>query len=274
MEQKKTPPPPPAKNGNGRSDQHPANTSFTVAGGVVGGADRILVYGTGGIGKSTFASLAPNPVFIDVEDGTRKIDVRRIGGVSTFADLRECLRSNVLDEFQTVVIDSGTRAEELAVAHTLLTVPHEKGKKVNRVEDYGFGKGYQHIYEVFLLLLSDLDVLVRRGKNVVIIAHDCVADVPNPVGEDYIRYEPHFQSPKSGKASIRNRVIQWADYVLFMGYDVITEDGKGIGGGTRTIFTTERPDHIAKSRTKIEPLAFENEADNAMWQAIMKGSNQ
>jgi len=213
-------------------------------------------------------------VFIDVENGTRKLNVHRVDGVSTFADLRECLRSDVLNEFQTVVIDSGTKAEELAVAHTLSTVPHEKGKKVDRVEDYGFGKGYQHIYETFLLLLADLDILIRRGKNVVLIAHDCVADVPNPVGEDYIRYEPHFQSPKSGKASVRHRVIQWADYVLFLGYDVISEDGKGKGAGTRTIFTVERPDHIAKSRTKIEPLAFENEVDDAIWQAIIGGNQQ
>ncbi|MFH1011493.1 MAG: hypothetical protein V1784_09710, partial [bacterium] len=63
-----------------------------------------------------------------------------------------------------------------------------------------------------------------------------------------------------------------ADYVLFLGYDVVAEDGKGKGGGTRTIFTSERPDHIAKSRTVVESIPFESATDSTIWQRIMEGS--
>jgi len=35
---------------------------------------RILLYGTEGIGKSTFAAQAPNPIFIPTEDGLNEID--------------------------------------------------------------------------------------------------------------------------------------------------------------------------------------------------------
>jgi hypothetical protein len=231
----------------------------------VAGPQRTVLYGPGGIGKSTLASRAPGVVFLDVENGTRELDVPRVEGIETFADLRACLQSGALDGFKTIVLDSVTKAEELAIAHTLATVPHEKGHLVKSLEAYGFGKGLQHVYDTFLLLLQDFDRQVRAGRNVILIAHDCTADVPNPVGEDFIRFEPHLQAPKSGKASIRNRVIQWADHVLFVGYDVVSEDGKGKGAGTRTIWPVERPDHIAKSRILAEPLPFAGPEDGAVW---------
>ena len=35
---------------------------------------RIMIYGAEGVGKSTFAASAPNPVFIQTEDGLGEID--------------------------------------------------------------------------------------------------------------------------------------------------------------------------------------------------------
>ncbi len=197
----------------------------------------------------------------------------RIETVDSFAALRACLQGNALEGRRTVVIDSATKAEELAVAHTLETVKHEKGMTVGSVEGYGFGKGYQHVYDTFLLLLSDLDRQARAGRNVILIAHDCIDSVPNPTGDDWIRYEPHLQRPKSGKASIRNRVVQWADHVLFLGYDVVSEDGKGKGAGTRTIWPIEQPSHIAKSRRIADPVQFQDGSDDTVWRRIFGGAS-
>ncbi len=273
MTTQQTAPPPPVRRAAPpapREAQPAAAPSprFAVVGGRISGPQRGLVYGPGGGGKTTLASLAPKPVYLDIESGSRELDVPRVEGIETFADLRAALQSSVLDGYETVVLDSATRAEELAVAHTLSTVPHEKGHFVKSLEGYSFGKGYQHVYDTFLLLLQDLDRQIRAGRNVILIAHDCVADVPNPAGDDFIRFEPHLQAPKSGKASIRNRVIQWADHVLFLGYDVVTKEGKGQGAGTRTIWPVERPDHVAKSRILSEPLPFTGPEDGAIWTRI------
>ena len=268
MNEKLKPPPakaPPLVSVNGTRE-------FAIIAGKISGPQRTVEYGPGGVGKSTLASLAPNTVFLDIEHGTGSLDVPRVETLDTFADLRACLQSNALDGYQTIVLDTMTKAEELAIAHTLKTVPHEKGHFVNSVEGYGFGKGLQHVYDSMLLLLSDLDSQVRRGRNVILIAHDCIADVPNPVGDDFIRYEPHLQAPKSGKASIRNRVIQWADHVLFLGYDVAASDGKGKGHGTRTIWTYELPDHIAKSRSVRAAIPFRDEHDGEIWNLIFGGN--
>jgi hypothetical protein len=265
-------PPPPKANGAPKGAAPKADRPFAVTSGLVSGPQRIVLYGPGGIGKSTLSGQAPGAVVIDLESGTREIDLQRIEGIETFSELRACLRSDALEGFGTVVLDTATKVEELAVAHTLASVLHDKGHHVDNLEGYGFGKGYMYVYDTFMLLLQDVDYNVRQGRNVILVAHECVDNVPNPTGDDWIRFEPQLQSPRSGKASIRNRVIQWADHVLFVGYDVVTSDGKGKGGGTRTIYPAERPTHRAKSRTlPPDPLVFQNAADTSIWQLIFGG---
>lgn len=275
----RAPAPPPARRGSPPPSGAPAAAApsdpsrFVVTTGRVNAAQKVVIYGPGGIGKSSLARLAPNPVVLDIEGSTNRMDVARISGLETWNDLRECLRSPALDAYGTVVIDSATKAEEMAVAHTLATVKNDKGQQVASVEGYGFGKGYQHVYDTFLHLLVECDRHVRAGRNVVLVAHVCTAKVPNPMGDDFIRYEPRLQQTKEGKASIRNRVVEWSDHVLFVGYDVAAEDGKGIGGGTRTIFTKEQPTHIAKVReagTAIEPRPYESENDGAIWPLLLQ----
>ncbi len=236
---------------------------------------RAILYGPGGVGKTTLATLAPGPVaFFDFDDSLSRLlpqlerEPMLVSG-DNWQDLRLGLQSDGWQEIKTIVIDSITRAEELCIAHTLATVPHEKGHRVSKLEDYGYGKGYQHVFDTFLALLGDLDRHCHvAGRNVILIAHDCVTNVPNPAGEDWLRYEPRLQSPASGKASIRLRVREWADHVLFFGYDVVAKDGKGKGSGTRTLWPAELPHCMAKSRTTQDPIAVDRGVD--VWAHIFK----
>ena len=41
-------------------------------------AQKIVLYGPEGIGKTTFASRFPEPLFIDTEGSTRQLDVARL----------------------------------------------------------------------------------------------------------------------------------------------------------------------------------------------------
>lgn len=267
-------PPPAKKNGGAPVEVAPPDPNrFAIVTGKIDSAQRVTVYGPGGIGKSTLCALTPNPVFLDIETGTNELNVPRVQGLRDFADVRECLQSTALDGFGTIVLDSITKLEELVVANVIATVPHEKGARVTSLEGYGFGKGFSHVYDKFLLLLADLDSQVRRGRHVVLIAHDCTADVPNPVGDDFIRYEPRLQNPKSGKSSVRNRVVEWSDHVVFIGYDVVSQDGKGKGGGTRTIYTSEMPDHVAKSRRASMALPYNDATDGEIWSHLLGGNS-
>lgn len=274
------PPPPPPRNGNGNTAAPaatatpPADDQFVIESGVVAGPQKILIYGPGGVGKSTLAALAPNPVFLDLENGSRELNVPRIRGINDFDNLKRALLSPKLDPFGTVVMDSATMAEELSIAHTLKTVKHDKpGVTISSIESYGFGKGLQHVYDTFLIVIPYLERQLHAGRSVILIAHECISDVPNPAGENFIRYEPRLQSPKSGKASIRNRLVEWCDHVLFIGYDVAASDGKGRGTGTRTIYTSQTADHIAKSRRAPGDRSFESPTDGSIWAAILGGAS-
>jgi hypothetical protein len=185
--------------------------------------------------------------------------------------LRAALQDNSLwNGIGAVVIDDLTKAEEMATDWVVRNVKHEKGKPINAIEDYGYGKGKGHVYDAFLRLLGDLDSHIRAKRHVVCIAHECTAPVPNPGGEDFIRYEPRLQSPKSGENSIRHRVKEWSDYMLFIGYDTfVNEDGKGTGAGTRTIHFVELPTHWAKTRTISDPLPY-TRGSAALWEQLFK----
>lgn len=221
---------------------------------------RVCLYGTGGIGKSTLACCAPGPVaFIDNEESIGKlerqllangIDIPQLCPVGGFTEMRAALQSSVFDKSKTIVLDSATKTEDWNMANVLKFVKTDKGHVAHKIEDYGFGKGYQHMYESWLCLLGDFDRHVRAGRNIILIAHECVTEVPNPEGQDWKRYEPRLQSPSSGKGSIRHRTKEWSDHTLFFGYDVVVdEDGKGKGRGSRALYTAETPFCMAKSRT-------------------------
>ena len=240
--------------------------------------ERVTLYGSGGIGKTTLAAGAPSPVvFIDLDDSLGKLS--RVGAVpadvmvapvTTWADLRSTLNApDGWQDVRTIVIDTMTKAEELATAHVLDAIPAERDRKAERIEDYGYGKGYRHLYDVMLTLLSDLERHVAAGRNVILVAHDTRARVPNPAGEDWLRYEPLLY--QGDRVSIRERVRNWSDHLLYIGYDVAVTDGRARGQGSRTIYTAEMPTHLAKSRTlPPNPMVY-RKGDTGLWAAMMGG---
>lgn len=234
--------------------------------------ERIVIYGPGGIGKTTLAAYLPAPLFLDVEKGSGHINVSRDNTIDDWITLRgkaAAIAANPPDGVRTIVIDSGTKAEELDRDHVVATRKTESGHNVDSIEGFGWGKGWQFVAEEYNALLADLDRITAKGLHVCLIAHDVSSPVPNPAGEDFIRWEPHlYAGDKKGRGSIRERVKQWADHLLFVGYDVHVKEGKGIGSGTRSIYTYELPTHIAKSRTKAVMLNFDPADSGAIWREL------
>lgn len=202
----------------------------------------VVLYGPEGIGKSTFAANAPDPIFLGSEDGTSELDVARFPMPDSWAACIEALDElNGEHEYKTVVIDTADWIEPLIHDHVC-----KEGQKES-IEDFGYGKGYVLALEEWRLLFNKLDALrLQRGMHVIILAHSQVKAFRNPVGDDYDRYELKLH----GKAAAL--VKEWPKAVLFANYKTYTKekDGRvrGVGDGSRVVYTEHRPAWDAKNR--------------------------
>ncbi len=238
--------------------------------GVVSAPRRMEIYGVGGVGKSTFASMAPSPIFIPTEDGLAGIDCHRFPLATSVADVVAALAELYTEphEYQTVVIDSLDWLQTLVFAR----VCKERG--VESIEDIPYGKGYVFALTPWREVLAGLDALRNeRGMGVILIAHAQIERFADPRMDTYDRYSPRLQ--KLASALIQ----EWCDEVLFATYKVHTKttteafDRKrvqAIGKGERILCTTERPAHVAKNRLG---LPDEIPLDYRIYAAFLRGEN-
>lgn len=217
--------------------------------------DRILLVGTEGIGKSTFAAGAPSPIFLAVEDGVRHLDVASFPEPKNFAEVLDALRSLATEqhEFKTVVIDTVDWVEPLIWAD----VCERNGWAT--IETPGYGKGYAVALEDWRRLLVALDRLRNvKGMEIILLAHATVKSFSNPAGPDYSRYEC-----KLAKAS-SELIRQWCDANLFAVHEEFVQEGKGltrakgVSTGRRVIKTQRTAAWDAKNRHGLpEELALD-----------------
>ena len=62
-------------------------SKYAITSGVQDSPVKTVLYGPEGIGKSTFASHFPDPVFIDTEGGTKRLNVKRLPQPTSWAML-------------------------------------------------------------------------------------------------------------------------------------------------------------------------------------------
>jgi len=256
--------------------------TFTVAAWTgEGEGEKVILYGPSGMGKTTLAAMAPEPVFIGCDDGGRKIcnpltgqPVLHVPGVENFADVRGALHSPVFDDHKTVVIDTATELQHWCLPHMFATIKHDKGHAVKNIEGYGFGKGYRHMYDTMHAVLADLDALVRRGKNVILICQAASMQETNTSGENYFKDGPDlFHTDKN---SIRNDYIAWSDHVFRITWENAVIDKRKISPVQGRMVNT-RPDasFFAKSRgpkfADYPAVTFSGPNDNSLWR-IMFGA--
>ena len=220
---------------------------MNITSGVQARAQRVVIYGTEGIGKSTLASQFPKPLFIDTEGSTSNMDVKRLDKPTSWTMLMNQIafvKANS-DKFKTLVIDTIDWAESLAIE----SVCAQHGKR--GIEDFGYGNGYTYVREEFGRLLNKLQELVDIGINVVLTAHSQLRKFEQP-DEDgaYDRYE--LKLGKKTSSQTAPVVKEWCDLLLFCNYKtmVMTSETKKkkATGGKRVMYTTHHPAWDAKNR--------------------------
>lgn len=226
---------------------------------------RILLYGTEGIGKSTFGAGAPKAIFVPVEQGSHHLDVARFPKPESWRDVLDAVRTLTVEQhdYQTLVIDTVDAAEPL-LWRMMIERDQSKDRngrpKLRDIEDYGFGKGFQKALDDWRVLLRGLETLqAQRAMHVVLLAHSQVRTFKNPEGEDFDRYELKLNAKASGL------IKEWADCVLFAQLETFakrdesTKRVRGIDSGTRLLRVERRAAYDAKNRfgiTESVPLSW------------------
>ena len=225
---------------------------------------RLVVYGTHGIGKSTFAAQAPNPVFIQTEEGLDAINVTAFPLCQSFDDIMEAISSLASEDhdFGTVVLDSADWAEQLV---------HKKVAQDNNVatiDAIGYGRGYKAATDYWRQILDGFDHLrAEKNMQVIMLAHTQVKRFDDPLADPYDRYQLDLHH---GSASL---ISEWCDILMFANqqYSTVKSDvgfnqkvTRAIGTGNRVLYTQERPGWQAKSRWPLPdmlPLDYTKFAD-------------
>ena len=209
---------------------------------------RIVLYGTHGIGKSTFAAQAPKPVFIQTEEGLDAVAATAFPLCQSMDDILECIGVLATEnhDFETVVLDSADWAEQLIQKRVA------QDNNVKTIDAIGYGRGYKAAADYWRQVLDGFDHL-RTDKNmqVILLAHSQVRRFDDPLADPYDRYQLDLHH---GSASL---VSEWCDIMMFANqqYSTVKSDvgfnqkvTRAVGTGNRVLYTQERPGWQAKSR--------------------------
>ncbi len=213
----------------------------------------IVLFGVRGVGKTTLAAGAPDPVFVCIEDGMGKLDAPS-WKINSYAEIMEAIAALYTEDHdrKTLVIDSLDWLEPLIWAETC------KRHGWADLDSPGFGKGYVAAVAVWREYLDGITALRdEKGMMVVQIAHEIIRRFDNPETDPYDRYKLKLHERAS------DLVQEHAEIVAFINYRVSikqTDVGfsrkvtRATGSAQRVLYLEERPAFNAKNRFGMPPF--------------------
>lgn len=235
---------------------------------------RILIYGTEGIGKTSFGASSYKPIFLPTERGlSGHPEVMSFPIARSFQDVMGYLTELATKEHdrKTIVIDSVDWLEPLIWDHVCKENNESNIEKVMG----GYGKGYAMALDLWREYLQALDYLnEEKDMTIIQIGHAQIKRYENPETAAYDRYSIKLQDGKNISAC--GLLMEYSDIVLFANYHVmVTQDDKtfnkerrrAVGGGERVLYTQEMPAFKAKNRFGL-PSEINFDTNGDYWNVI------
>lgn len=188
---------------------------------------RAIVYGTHGVGKTTFGAHWPGVRALFVEDGRRSIRIRHFPALATsYQDVVAAMMATLSapEQTGTFMLDSLDWLEPLIWAETCAR------NSLGHIEEPGYGKGYVLADDVWKELFRGFDALRDAGMHVLLLAHAEAVTFNPPESDAYTRHDLALHK--------RARAIahEWADLVGFA-YEKtnVKQRTEGTGKSAKTI---------------------------------------
>lgn len=227
------------------------------------GAQIHTIAGNNGVGKTTFAASFPNPLILDLENGSNHLDVARV----PFSEMKDlpAFRAVIRELFDTSHGFKNIGIDSVEALEGLISDAVCAEGKVNSIEKYegGYGKGYVRAREIMREIMSDLRTLQAKGITSILIAHTQVKTHTDPATNQ--SYDRVIMRCNDKMAAL---IRDLSDNVFFATYKVFTtQEGKktrAFGDGQRVMYTQWRPGFDAKNRLDLPlelPLSYDEFAD-------------
>ena len=213
----------------------------------------ICVHGGPGIGKTTFAAMAEDVVFIRTEDGLGNLEATAFPIATSFADVIEAIGALASEEhdFRWLAIDSLSALEPLIWD----AVAKDEGKK--GIEDLGYGKGYVMALDRWREVLDALASLAAEKKvGSILIAHSDIVRHEPPEMAAYDRTQIKLHKRAFQLIYERADIIGYAAPEIFISKEGDPKSLKGTRNlattsGQRWLHLVEKPAFIAKNRYQM-----------------------
>jgi hypothetical protein len=210
-----------------------------------------MIYGSAGLGKSTWASEAPKPFFLDFEDGLARIGCDRSPVITSYDELSKAIGFALGSDYQTIVLDTADALEKLLTSHVCTKAGKES------LADFGYGKGEVALRQEWTKVINVVLRLKAKGKNVIMIAHEQIQRHDDPSSDSYDRYTLNLDKRAAPAIAAAMDAVFFARYeTIVRARDEKKDNSKmrAVGTGKRLLHTTETPAWIGKNRFGLPPV--------------------
>jgi hypothetical protein len=228
---------------------------------------RVLIYGEGGVGKTTLATkIKGKTLFIDLEaslldlfdEDTLPENITPYWP-KTWEEVKKALGSKNAKEYDNIIVDSLTSLETLFWRY--IATHYRKAKAgfgeitffeaplppLKEEKELGGGGADSAKYTLWTEFEGFISELTAEGINFVNLCHDCEKTTDDAADGATAQHQPRLLDPKSGKNSIRLRAYETHGEVWAVRWEKLRiDDIRTKPTGRRIVYGQPDEEHAAE----------------------------